>query len=433
MCTQPRRRQTTGRAAAGCPRHMRFTVIAVVRHTVCRVSAHLDGACRSPRPPGLAVLAREWTRIGCIGFGGPPAHIVLLRELCVQRRGRLIDEEFEDAIATTNLLPGPGSTQLAIFCAWRVRGPVGAVVGGLGFVLPGLLVTVLLAALFLAGAPPTWVRGAGAGAGAAVGAVALQAGVSLLRPGWNRVAGAAKARWIAYVLLGIATAATVGPWLVIVLLGCGVFELAWRRPRNSRTTLEVHAWPVVGAVIAAGGASGGLVALAWTALKVGALSYGGGFVIIPLMQADAVGQYHWMTDAQFLNAVAIGQVTPGPVVHTVAVVGYAAAGIGGALLASVIAFAPSFSFILIGAERFDRLRQNATVRAFLGGAAPAAIGAIVGSCIPLAGALTEPWQFGVLSGAAFVLLALRRGAVVTLLAAGAIGAAVALNGGPLPT
>lgn len=99
-------------------------------------------------------------------------------------------------------------------------------------------------------------------------------------------------------------------------------------------------------------------ALAWVALKVGALSYGGGFVIVPLMQADAVDNYRWMTDPQFLNAVALGQVTPGPVVHTVAAVGYAAAGIWGALLAAVVAFAPSFSFILIGAERFDRLRSD---------------------------------------------------------------------------
>ena len=92
------------------------------------------------------------------------------------------------------------------------------------------------------------------------------------------------------------------------------------------------------------------------AFKVGALSYGGGFVIIPLMQHDAVETYHWMTDAQFLNAVALGQITPGPVVHTVAVLGYAAAGIGGGLLAAAVAFAPSFSFILIGAERFIHFR-----------------------------------------------------------------------------
>jgi len=168
------------------------------------------------------------------------------------------------------------------------------------------------------------------------------------------------------------------------------------------------------------------------ALKVGALSYGGGFVIIPLMQADAVDTYGWMTSSQFLNAVALGQVTPGPVVHTVAVVGYAAAGIGGALLATVVAFAPSFSFVLIGADRFDRLRSNASVRGFLDGAGPAAVGAIIGSAIPLARALEQPWQLALLAAAIVALFALRRGVVLTLVAAGIAGAALALAGASLP-
>jgi chromate transporter len=375
----------------------------------------------------LRDVAREWTRIGCIGFGGPPAHVVLLEELCVQRRRWLSADEFEDAIASTNLLPGPGSTQLAIFCAGRVAGIRGALIGGAGFILPGLVVILGLAVLFLANAPPRWVRGAGAGAGAAVAAVALRAGSDLLRPGWRRVTGAGRARWIAYALTGLVAAAVVGTWLVLLLLACGFVELTWRRTRRARP--DLHAWPLLPLALAG---AGGLGALAWVALKVGALSYGGGFVIIPLMQADAVDTYGWMTSAQFLNAVALGQVTPGPVVHTVAVVGYAAAGIGGALLATVVAFAPSFSFVLIGADRFDRLRSNASVRGFLDGAGPAAIGAIIGSAIPLARALEQPWQLALLAAAIVALFALRRGVVLTLVAAGIAGAALALAGASLP-
>ena len=187
------------------------------------------------------------------------------------------------------------------------------------------------------------------------------------------------------------------------------------------------------AVLAVTAAAGGLTALAWTAFKVGALSYGGGFVIIPLMQADAVDHYHWMTDGQFLNAVALGQATPGPVVQTVAVVGYAAAGLGGALLAAVVAFAPSFWFILLGADRFERLRTDARAGAFLAGAGPAAIGAILGSSIPLALGLTETWQLAILAAGALLLLAARRGVVTTLLTAGAAGIALALAGAPSPT
>jgi chromate transporter len=140
-----------------------------------------------------------------------------------------------------------------------------------------------------------------------------------------------------------------------------------------------------------------------------------------------------MTSAQFLNAVALGQVTPGPVVQTVAVVGYAAGGIGGGLLAATVAFAPSFSFILIGAERFDRLRANQSARAFLDGAGPAAIGAIAGAAIPPALALTEAWQFAVLATAALALFIGRRGVVLTLIAAGAAGAIASALGAPLPS
>jgi chromate transporter len=119
-------------------------------------------------------------------------------------------------------------------------------------------------------------------------------------------------------------------------------------------------------------------------------------------------------------------------VHTVAVVGYAAAGLGGGLLAAAVAFAPSFSFILIGADRFDRLRANRAVRTFLEGAGPAAIGAIAGAAIPLALALTEGWQFAVLAAAALALFVLRRGVVVTLVAAGAVGAIASVLGAPIP-
>jgi chromate transporter len=139
-----------------------------------------------------------------------------------------------------------------------------------------------------------------------------------------------------------------------------------------------------------------------------------------------------MTDAQFLNAVALGQITPGPVVATVAAVGYAAHGLVGGMVAAVVAFTPSFSFILIGGNRFERLRDHANARAFLDGAGPAAIGAILGAAVTLAGALREGWQLPILAAAAIALLVLRRGIVETLLAAGAIGTVIALVGGPLP-
>ena len=438
----------------------------------------------------LPTVLREWGRIGCIGFGGPPAHIALLRQLCVDRRQWLDAQEFEDAIGACNLLPGPASTELAIFCAWRVRGQLGALVGGLAFIVPGLVCILALSALFLEGTPPLWVKGAGAGAGAAVAAVAVQAGWSLLGPSWTRARRAGpgrRFRWAAYLLAGAAAAATIGPWLVLVLLGSGVTELAvgalGGRPAAAAdgtgaaaseaaaagdaadgTTADgttpggpaadgttpggptaggptpggkvpgVAALPALGVVRAAAAAvagGGALAAVAWVAFKVGALSFGGGFVIIPLMRGDAVGR-GWMTSAQFLNAVALGQITPGPVVLTVSAVGYAAAGLGGGLLAALVAFSPSFAFVLGGARYFSALRTSRNAQSFLDGAGPAAIGAILGSAVLLAETLSQPWQYAVLAGAAVLLLGLKRGGVVTLLAAAVTGLGVALAGGPLP-
>ena len=421
----------------------------------------------------LWTVLREWGRIGVTGFGGPPAHIRLLRQLCVERKGWIEAREFEDAIAVCNLMPGPASTQLAIFCAWRLRGRAGALLGGAGFIVPGLIIILVLSVLFVSGSPPLAVLGAGAGAGGAVPAVAIAAGASLAGPSWrNR---RATARWLCYLAAGFAAAPTIGPWLVFVLLACGAVELAVRTRADRAAARQTDDGTASDGAAGGGGvddsaggggagtgggvdgsADGGgaggtggrlrglaaaplaltwavgggvLASVAWVAFKVGGLSFGGGFVIIPLMQADAVSRYHWMTGAQFLNAVALGQVTPGPVVQTVAVVGYAAAGIAGGLLASAVAFAPSFTFVLLGGRHFDRIRGDQRARTFLEGAGPAAIGAIFGSAVQLTRELTHPWQYAVLAGALALLFPLRRGVVLTLLAAAAVGVAIALAAG----
>jgi chromate transporter len=434
----------------------------------------------------LLTIAREWGRIGCIGFGGPPAHIALLRTLCVERRGWISAAEFEDGIAATNMLPGPASTQLAIFCAWRLRGSRGALVGGACFIMPGLIVILALSTVFLAARQPLWIKGASFGADAAVPAVALGAALSLVPASWRRVGALrpGQVRWACYLLAGGVAAALIGPFLVLVLVGCGLLELLVRTPPrqlagapgspgHSIAPGVGRAGPGVGgAGPGVGGAgpgvgeagpeeqpraerrgallagpsallalarspvlqtlaAGGVLSVAWVAFKVGALSYGGGFVIIPLMQHDAVHTYHWMTSAQFLSAVALGQVTPGPVVQTVAVVGYAAAGVGGGLLASLVAFAPSFAFVLAGGPRFDQLRGSARVQAFLTGAGPAAIGAIAGATIPLGLALAHLWQIAVLALAVTWLLGLRRGVVAAVAGAGALGVIAALAGAPV--
>ncbi len=391
---------------------------------------HADRAVR------LSTVAVEWSRIGVTGFGGPPAHVALLRRLCVDRRRWLSDADFEDGLAATNLLPGPASTQLAIYCAWRVRGAIGAIIGGLGFILPGLVAMVGLSLILLGDDPNPLVLGAAAGAGAAVPAVAVHAGADLIPASWRRTGTdrSGRVRWMAYLAVSFAATATLGAWVVVVLLGCGLVETVLRGGADSGDSdgdRDSGRRPRAVPIAVTGVGLTGLAAVAWVAFKVGALSYGGGFVIVPLMQFDAVNRYQWMTDAQFLYAVALGQITPGPVLHTVAGVGYAAAGIGGALLAAGVAFAPSFLFVLGGARRFDRLRGNARVQAFLAGAGPAAIGAIFGSALLLALAISHLWQIPVLVAAAAWLLLLRRGVVLALVGASTVGLIAAMAGLPV--
>jgi len=204
----------------------------------------------------LATVAWEWTRIGVTGFGGPPAHIALLRELMVDRKGWMDARSFQDANAACGLLPGPASTQLAIFCAYRVGGPVGAIVGGLGFIVPAAVLILLLSLLFLQHSPPLWVLGAGAGAGAAVAAVAVHAARGLVRPSFDRVRESRlrRARWIAYLVAGTAAAALIGPYLVLVLLACGAIELVLQRRPSVAAVIDPAALVVlVSGVVAAGG------------------------------------------------------------------------------------------------------------------------------------------------------------------------------------
>ena len=330
-------------------------------------------------------VVREWGRIGVVGFGGPPAHIALLRDLCVTRRGWIGAARVRGR--QRRLRPparAPRRPQLAIYCARRVGGVRGALAGGLAFILPGLVLLIALAALTLQDEPPRWVRGLAEGAGAAAVAVVAQAAWDLARAGLAPLRGARLARAAAYLVAGVAVVLAAGAWVVLVLLGCGLLELALRRGPPALPLLSLAPLP----------------ALAWTAFKVGALSYGGGFVIIPLLQGDAVDAHGWMTHAQFLNAVALGQLTPGPVTQTVSAVGWAADGLTGALVAAVFAFGPSFVLVLALFRHFERLRDAPAARAFLDGAGPAAIGAIAGAGVTLLDGVHAWWQWVVLAAAA---------------------------------
>ncbi|MFM9022199.1 MAG: chromate transporter, partial [Solirubrobacterales bacterium] len=162
----------------------------------------------------LGTVLREWGRLGLTGFGGPPAHVAMLRELCVERHHWIDAREFEDANAACGLLPGPASTQLAIYCAERVAGRAGALIGGLAFIVPGLVMIIALAAAFLSSAPPAWLSGVGAGAGAAVLAVVLSVGWDLARASLAPHAGFRLWRAALYIAVGALVTVLFGAWVV---------------------------------------------------------------------------------------------------------------------------------------------------------------------------------------------------------------------------
>jgi chromate transporter len=366
----------------------------------------------------FAQIFRHWGRLGILGFGGPPAHIAMLRTLCVVDHQWLSADEFEHAIATTGMLPGPASTQLAIYCAWRLRGWRGALLGGVCFIVPGLIMIVALSALFLAHHPSKFLLGAALGSGAVVPAIALTTAAQMMPGSVKQVRAdrARLARWGCYLVAGSVTSIVAAQFVVVTLLVCGLVEIVSRRPAAP----SVMAGGLLGTAHVA--AVGGLGALALVAFKVGALSYGGGFVIIPLMQHDVVSVYHWMTGVQFLNVVALGQITPGPVVLTTAAVGYAVHGVVGSLIATLVAFGPSFLFILGGARHFEALRNNPTAKAFLAGAGPSVIGAIAGSALPLGLLLAHLWQLPLLLAATLWLGWKKGSSVYPLVLAAALGA-----------
>ena len=366
----------------------------------------------------LRGVLRRWGRLGLFGVGGPQAHTALLRERMVEREGWMSARDFQDVVAATSLLPGPASTQLAIYCARLAGGPVGGVVGGLAFILPGFVLIVALSALFLNHPESSALRGAAAGAVSAAVTVIAAAGIGFAR-GIGARHGFALARAVAYALAAGLVTVLSGPWVLAVLLGAGLIELA----------LRLRAPSAAAAVAAAHASAPGLV---WLAFKVGALSFGGGLVIIPLMQHDVVSVHHWLSERQFADAVALGQLTPGPVVLTVAVVGYAASGVGGAALAAAVAFLPSFLFVMLGAGRFEELRRRPGPRAFLDGAGPAAVGAIFGAAVLLAPQALATWWQPLVVVIAALLLLVGRSTFLALVLGLALGLAAGLAGLPLP-
>lgn len=317
----------------------------------------------APSPGRLPELARLFLKLGTIAFGGPAAHIALMEDEVVRRRGWLHREEFLDLLGAANLIPGPNSTELAIHIGHRRAGWPGLLVAGTCFILPAAAIVWGLAWAYTKYGTLPEAEGLLYGVKPVVVAVILQALWSLGR-------SALKSRPLALLGLAAVALSLAGVHELLVLLVAGIAVMAGRRLlRKPGTLLPVLLPPVspLGLAAAATAAPFQLSTLFLVFLKVGAVLFGSGYVLLAFLRAELVTRLGWLTEAQLLDAVAVGQVTPGPVFTTATFVGFLLGGHAGALLATLGIFLPAFFFVAVSGPLVPRLRRSPAAGAFLDG------------------------------------------------------------------
>ncbi|MBS4751256.1 chromate efflux transporter [Nocardioides sp. zg-ZUI104] len=372
-------------------------------------------------------VALVFGRLGVVAFGGPAAHIALMREELVRRRGWVDDRRFVDLMGATNLIPGPNSTELALHLGHERAGWRGLLLAGVCFILPAaLMVTALSWAYVEHGQAP-------AVTGLLYGVVPVVVAIIA----WSVVGMAPtvlRSRWL--VLLAVAGLAAYLAGvneLVVLFGGAGVAavvraarSLHERRARGER--LGALGLPVLLASAVLGEANGAQLAqLFWTMLKIGSLLYGGGYVLLAFLEGDFVDRLGWITQQQLLDGISLGQVTPGPLFTTATFVGYLVAGLPGALVATVAIFLPSFVLVGLLTRLAGWLRSRTWTSALLDGVNATGLALIVGVCSELAvNALVDPLTLALAALTLLVLWRTRWSSTWLILAGAAVGIAHAL-------
>jgi len=364
----------------------------------------------------LLELARLFLKIGVAAFGGPPAHIAMMEDEVVSRRGWLTREQFLDFLGATNLIPGPNSTEMAIHVG-RVRaGWAGLLVAGVSFILPSAVMVTALAWVYLRFGSFPQVAGVLYGVKPIVIALIVQAVLKLAKT-------AVKSTWIAVVGALAVVATAFGADQLAVLAGGGLLTGLFYRVRSRKRTSSVPALVTGGAALAAGASAVmpfSLTALFLVFLKIGAILFGGGYVLVALIRSNLVTHLGWITERQLLDAIAMGQVTPGPLSTTATFIGYLLGGLPGAALATVAIFLPAFFFVAISGPLVPRLRHSPLAGAVLDGVNVAALALIAVASWQLFRTAVVDWTTLVLAGLSFILLIRYRVNSLWLVLAGAL-------------
>lgn len=316
----------------------------------------------------LRELALLYLRLGTTAFGGPAAHIALMEDEVVRRRQWLTHDEFLDLLGVVNLIPGPNSTEMAIQIGYRVAGWRGLLTGGVCFILPAGLLTLALAWIYVRYGMLPKAAGVLYGIKAVMIAILLQATLSLSRNGL-------KSRLLAAIGVLAVFANALGLNILIVLFGAGLVSVASKRAalawRGSppKTLALVLPTTVSSSLVTVPGAAASysLASLFFFFFKIGAVLFGSGYVLLAFLRTDLVVRLKWLTDKQLLDAIAVGQVTPGPVFTTATFIGYLLGRVPGAVVATVGIFLPSFILVAIVGPLVPRLRKSPIFGAFLDG------------------------------------------------------------------
>jgi chromate transporter len=366
-------------------------------------------------------IARLFLKLGTTAFGGPAAHIAMLQQEVVERRGWISQSEFLDHLGASNLIPGPTSTELVIHIGRRRGGWLGLLVAGSCFIFPAAFIVGVLAWAYVSYGKLPAVAGLLYGVKPVVIAIILQAL-------WKLGQSAIKSAWLAVVALIALGVSVVGVSPLLVLAAGGVLALAgsWVRSRN-RTgliagTKSSFALPVAAAT--ATGVSAGLWPIFFAFAKIGALVFGSGYVLLAFLRTDLVERHGWLTQQQLLDAVAVGQVTPGPVFTTATFLGYLLHGTSGAIAATVGIFLPAFIFVAVSAPLIPRIRESQIAGAMLDGINVASLALMAFVTWQLARAAIVDWRTLALAmGSALILLLFPRMNSAWLIAvAGLLGA-----------
>lgn len=330
----------------------------------------------------LRDLLVYFIRLGTFGFGGPIALAGAMQKDLVAERHWVPRSDYLEGLAFSQLSPGPLAAQLAMYIGWLRSGSIGATLVGLSFILPSFLMAVAVAALYLHFGSLPWIQGAFYGIGAAVIAIIMRSALKLVRT----TVGTDWLLWIIFSVLATTTAWTQSEIIWLFLLSGVVAMLIkappWRMGAPSNIFLGlvnpffvgIHGWAN----------SATVAGLFLFFLKAGAFVFGSGLAIVPFLYGGVVLKFHWLTERQFVDAVAVAMITPGPVVITSAFIGYLVAGIAGATLAALAVFAPPYLIIICGAPYYRRFAKNPQVKAFVKGVTSAAVGAIAGAAYILA-------------------------------------------------